>query len=67
MYLEDLYTVTANLAGVPGISLPCGMTSHGLPIGLQLQAPPFQEERLLQAAHRFQRVTDWHLRRPSLT
>ncbi len=67
MYLEDLYTVTANLAGVPGISLPCGMTANGLPIGLQLQAPPFQEERLLHAAHRFQRVTDWHQRRPELS
>lgn len=67
MYLEDLYTVTANLAGVPGISLPCGFTAGGLPIGLQLQAPPFEEERLLRAAHRFQRVTDWHLRRPALS
>jgi aspartyl-tRNA(Asn)/glutamyl-tRNA(Gln) amidotransferase subunit A len=66
MYLEDLYTVTANLAGVPGISIPCGATASGLPIGLQLQAPAFQESRLLRAAHRFQRVTDWHLRRPDL-
>jgi aspartyl-tRNA(Asn)/glutamyl-tRNA(Gln) amidotransferase subunit A len=66
MYLEDLYTVTANLAGVPGISIPCGATAAGLPIGLQLQAPAFQESRLLRAAHRFQRVTDWHLRRPDL-
>ncbi len=67
MYLEDLYTVTANLAGVPGISIPCGSTAAGLPIGLQLQAPAFQESRLLRAAHRFQRVTDWHLRRPDLS
>ncbi|MFO0903303.1 MAG: Asp-tRNA(Asn)/Glu-tRNA(Gln) amidotransferase subunit GatA [Pirellulales bacterium] len=67
MYLEDLYTVTANLAGVAAISLPCGMTAEGLPIGLQLQGPAFQEERLLQVAHRFQRVTDWHTRRPNLT
>lgn len=67
MYLEDLYTVTANLAGIPGLSLPCGMTSGGLPIGLQLQGPSFQEERLLHAAHRFQQATDWHQRRPNLS
>jgi aspartyl-tRNA(Asn)/glutamyl-tRNA(Gln) amidotransferase subunit A len=67
MYLEDLYTVTANLAGVPGISIPCGTTAAGLPIGLQLQGPAFQEASLLRAAHRFQRVTDWHLRRPDLS
>ena len=47
MYLMDLYTVTANLAGIGGISIPCGISSSGLPIGLQLQAPPFEEERLL--------------------
>ncbi len=64
MYLVDLYTVSANLAGLPGISLPCGFSAEGLPIGLQLQAPPLQEERLLRAAHMFQSVTDWHGRRP---
>ena len=67
MYLEDLYTVTANLAGLAAISIPCGLTANGLPIGLHLQAPAFQEERLLRVAHRFQRVTDWHARRPKLT
>ena len=66
MYLEDLYTVTANLAGVAGISLPCGFTSSGLPIGLQLQSAPFQEERLLRAAAMYQAETDWHTRRPPL-
>ena len=66
MYLGDLYTVSANLAGVAGISIPCGFTREGLPIGLQLQAPPFQEERLLQAAHMFQGATDWHTRRAPL-
>jgi aspartyl-tRNA(Asn)/glutamyl-tRNA(Gln) amidotransferase subunit A len=66
MYLEDLYTVTANLAGVAAISIPCGFTSDGRPIGLQLQAPPFEEERLLRAAAMFQRATDWHTRRPQL-
>ena len=66
MYLVDLYTAGANLAGIPGISLPCGFTSDRLPIGLQLQAPPFEEERLLRGAHMFQQATDWHLRRPTL-
>ena len=66
LYLEDLYTVTANLAGVGGISIPCGFTQSGLPIGLQLQAPPFQEDRLLRAAHQFQQASDWHTRRPTL-
>ncbi len=65
MYLQDLYTVSANLAGIAGISVPCGFTSGGLPIGLQLQAPPFAEERLLRAAHMFQQATDWHTKKPS--
>jgi aspartyl-tRNA(Asn)/glutamyl-tRNA(Gln) amidotransferase subunit A len=65
MYLGDLYTVGANLAGVAALSLPCGMTRDGLPIGVQLQGPPFAESRLLQAAHGFQSVTDWHQRRPA--
>jgi aspartyl-tRNA(Asn)/glutamyl-tRNA(Gln) amidotransferase subunit A len=64
MYLEDLYTVTANLAGIPGISLPCGFTQDGLPIGVQFLAPAFQESRLLCAAHHFQQHTDWHVRMP---
>jgi aspartyl-tRNA(Asn)/glutamyl-tRNA(Gln) amidotransferase subunit A len=66
MYLEDLYTVSANLAGVPGLSIPCGFTASGLPIGLQLQAPLLEELRLLRAAHMFQKATDWHTRRPPL-
>jgi aspartyl-tRNA(Asn)/glutamyl-tRNA(Gln) amidotransferase subunit A len=66
MYLVDLYTVSANLAGVGGIAFPCGFSQSGLPIGLQLQAPPFQEDRLLRAAHMFQQATDWHIRRPPL-
>ncbi|MEC9001965.1 MAG: Asp-tRNA(Asn)/Glu-tRNA(Gln) amidotransferase subunit GatA [Planctomycetota bacterium] len=67
MYLEDLYTVTANLAGIAGISIPCGFTSESLPIGLQLQASPFQEEKLLRASYMYQAATDWHSRRPDLT
>ena len=65
MYLVDLYTVTANLAGIGGIAFPCGFT-RGLPIGLQLHAPPFEEERLLRACHMYQQATDWHTRRPVL-
>ncbi|MEX0977695.1 MAG: amidase family protein, partial [Pirellulales bacterium] len=64
MYLVDLYTVSANLAGVGGIAFPCGFSS-GLPIGLQLQAPPFEEERLLRATHMYQQATDWHRRVPA--
>ena len=66
MYLFDLYTVATNLAGISGISVPCGLTQGGLPIGLHLQAPPFEEERLLRGAAMFQRATDWHERRPVL-
>lgn len=66
LYLQDLYTVGANLAGVPGISVPCGLTQSGLPVGLQLQGPAFAEEKLLQAAAMYQRETDWHQRRPVL-
>jgi aspartyl-tRNA(Asn)/glutamyl-tRNA(Gln) amidotransferase subunit A len=66
MYLLDIYTVSANLAGVPAISLPCGQSTGGLPIGLQLQGPTFSEDRLLRAAHMFQTSTDWHTRRPGL-
>jgi len=67
MYLFDLYTVSTNLAGIGGISIPCGFSSAGLPIGLQLQAPPFEEDRLLRGAWMFQQATDWHTRRPELT
>ncbi len=66
MYLSDIYTITANLAGIPGISIPCGMTKSGLPIGLQLLAPAFAEEKLLRIARVFERATDWHLKRPGL-
>lgn len=64
MYLSDVYTISANLAGIPGISVPCGFTSTGLPVGLQLLAAPFAEERLLRAARMYERETNWHLRRP---
>ncbi len=67
MYLADICTVAANLAGVPGISIPCGFSSDGLPIGLQLLAPLFGETQLLQTARLYERETDWHARRPPLT
>ncbi|MBQ18465.1 MAG: Asp-tRNA(Asn)/Glu-tRNA(Gln) amidotransferase GatCAB subunit A [Planctomycetaceae bacterium] len=66
MYLADTYTISANLAGLPGLSLPAGFSDDGRPIGLQLLAPPFQESRLLQAAAMHERETQWHLRRPPL-
>lgn len=64
MYLFDLYTVSTNLAGIAGISVPCGFDAQGLPIGMQLQAPPFEEQRLLRGAQMYQHATDWHARRP---
>jgi aspartyl-tRNA(Asn)/glutamyl-tRNA(Gln) amidotransferase subunit A len=63
MYLNDIYTIAANLAGIPAMSLPCGF-SGGLPIGMQLMGNFFEEARLLNVAHRYQQATDWHLRRP---
>jgi aspartyl-tRNA(Asn)/glutamyl-tRNA(Gln) amidotransferase subunit A len=66
MYLFDLYTVSTNLAGIPGMSIPCGFSASGLPIGLHLQSPPFEEDRLLRAAHMFQQSTDWHTKQPPL-
>jgi len=64
MYLEDVFTLPANLAGVPGISLPCGFDSSGLPVGLQLMGKRFAEADLLRAAHAYQQVTDWHCKMP---
>ncbi len=67
MYLQDLYTVSANLAGTAGVSIPCGYSSNGLPIGLQLQSAPFAESLLLQVAHQYQSHTDWHTKQPVLS
>lgn len=64
MYLGDIYTISTNLAGLPGISVPCGLTTNKLPIGMQLQAPALNEARMLQAAHQFQQLTKWHLETP---
>ena len=64
-YLSDLYTVPASLAGLPGISVPCGIHSNGRPLGFQLLGETFSEARLLGVAAAWQRETDWHLRRPA--
>ncbi len=65
MYLNDLYTIPANLAGLPGMSLPCGFDGRGLPIGLQLVGNYFAEAKMLNIAHQYQRSTDWHRRIPA--
>jgi aspartyl-tRNA(Asn)/glutamyl-tRNA(Gln) amidotransferase subunit A len=66
MYLNDIYTIGANLAGLPAMSVPCGFGRGGLPVGLQIIGDYFTEARMLNVAHRFQRATDWHLRVPAL-
>jgi aspartyl-tRNA(Asn)/glutamyl-tRNA(Gln) amidotransferase subunit A len=66
MYLNDIYTIGANLAGLPAMSIPCGFGRDGLPVGLQIVGDYFSEARMLNLAHRFQRATDWHLRLPAM-
>ena len=66
MYLSDIYTISCNLAGLCGISVPCGFSKAGLPIGLQLLGKPFGEPDLLRAAHAYEQATDWHTYRPNL-
>ena len=67
MYLNDIYTIPAPLAGLPALSIPCGFDAKGLPVGLQLMGDYFTEARLLGAAHRYQQATDWHQRVPGET
>jgi aspartyl-tRNA(Asn)/glutamyl-tRNA(Gln) amidotransferase subunit A len=66
MYLEDIFTLPANLAGVPGLAFPVGFDGQGMPIGMQLMGPHFREELLLQTAHIYQQITDWHNQGPAL-
>jgi aspartyl-tRNA(Asn)/glutamyl-tRNA(Gln) amidotransferase subunit A len=70
MYLADIFTIAANLAGICGISVPCGFAEqhgHRLPIGLQLLGKPLDEARILQVAHAYEQSTDWHKARPPIT
>lgn len=64
MYLEDIYTIAVNLAGLPGVSVPAGFANQ-MPVGMHMVAPDFAEAKLLNVAHRFQQLTDWHKQRPS--
>lgn len=66
MYLSDIFTLSANLAGIPGMSVPCGFSKDGLPIGLQLMASHFKEATLLNVAHHFEQATNFHTKRPVL-
>jgi aspartyl-tRNA(Asn)/glutamyl-tRNA(Gln) amidotransferase subunit A len=67
MYLNDIFTIPASLAGLPGMSIPCGFDAKGLPVGLQVIGDYFSEARMLNAAHQYQKATDWHLRVPGGT
>ena len=64
MYLSDIYTLAVNLAGLPGMSIPCGVDARGLPIGLQIIGNYFREAQMLNVAHQYQLASDWHLRAP---
>jgi aspartyl-tRNA(Asn)/glutamyl-tRNA(Gln) amidotransferase subunit A len=66
MYLSDIYTIAANLAGIPGISVPCGFDDNNLPIGLQILAPPFGEDKLLRIARMLEKETSWHTKKPPI-
>jgi aspartyl-tRNA(Asn)/glutamyl-tRNA(Gln) amidotransferase subunit A len=66
MYLSDIYTIPANLAGIPSISVPCGFSKQGLPIGLQLMGKAFDEEMLLRVSYAYEQSTSWHTKKPNL-
>ena len=66
MYLSDLYTISASLAGIPAISIPSGFSQKGLPIGLQIMGRPFEEETVLRAARAYEMVTNWRKKRPAI-
>jgi aspartyl-tRNA(Asn)/glutamyl-tRNA(Gln) amidotransferase subunit A len=67
MYLSDIFTISANLAGIPALSVPCGFSNSGLPIGLQLMGKHFDEEMILRVGHAFERATGFHMKRPVLS
>jgi aspartyl-tRNA(Asn)/glutamyl-tRNA(Gln) amidotransferase subunit A len=64
MYLADIYTIAVNLAGLPGMSIPCGLGAGGMPVGLQIIGSWFDEAKMFNVAHQYQQVTDWHRRSP---
>jgi aspartyl-tRNA(Asn)/glutamyl-tRNA(Gln) amidotransferase subunit A len=64
MYLADVFTLALSLAGLPGLSLPCGFDADGLPAGLQIMGGAFDEETVLRVAHAYEQATEWHTRRP---
>ena len=66
MYLSDIYTISANLAGIPGISIPCGFTKNNLPVGLQILAKAFDEEMIYRVAYAYEQDTPWHIQKPKL-
>jgi aspartyl-tRNA(Asn)/glutamyl-tRNA(Gln) amidotransferase subunit A len=66
MYLADIFTISVNLAGMPGISVPCGFTRGNLPVGLQLIGKHFDEATLLKAAYAYEQSAGWHKRKPAL-
>ena len=66
MYLSDMYTISASLAGIPAMSVPCGFSQKGLPIGLQILGRSFEEETIIRAARAYERVTDWKKKRPAI-
>ena len=66
MYLEDVFTLPANLAGVPGLAFPAGFDQQGLPVGMQLMGKPFREDQLFCMGHAYQQVTAWHRQKPAL-
>ncbi|MEK7841215.1 MAG: Asp-tRNA(Asn)/Glu-tRNA(Gln) amidotransferase subunit GatA, partial [Deltaproteobacteria bacterium] len=66
MYLSDIFTISCNLAGIPGLSIPCGFTKGNLPIGLQILGKPLDEETVLKTAYAYEQATDWHKKRPKL-
>ncbi|MHC4286202.1 MAG: amidase family protein, partial [Planctomycetota bacterium] len=66
MYLSDIYTIAANLSGIPGISIPCGFDENNLPIGLQILTPAFSEDKLLRISRIFEMQTEWHTKKPNV-